>query len=68
MITISPFIFPEDFPEDLQKQRIWFSGNNNVIGPVLENIPFVVIGSCDLACIHGRPRKKKKQHQNVRIT
>uniref|UniRef100_K1RGK7 Ficolin-1 n=1 Tax=Magallana gigas TaxID=29159 RepID=K1RGK7_MAGGI len=53
---------------EVQKQRIWFSGNNNVVGPVIENIPFVVIGSCDLACIHGKPRKKEKQHQNAPLS
>lgn len=50
-----------DVSEELKKD---FS-EDHMIGPGLENIPFVFIGFCDLACIHGRSRKKKKEHQNI---
>lgn len=50
-----------DVSEELKKD---FS-EDHMIGPGLENIPFVVIGFCNLACIHGRSMKKKKEHQNI---
>ncbi|XP_062621423.1 uncharacterized protein LOC134283018 [Saccostrea cucullata] len=49
------------FPDDLRRSRIWFSGNSNVTGPLAANTPFIVIGSWDLACIHGDKRKGRQQ-------
>lgn len=55
-------VFPAiDFPDDLKKQRIWYAGNSKVIGPSAANVPFIVVGSCDLSCIHGRATHKTSQ-------
>jgi len=54
------FNFITDVPtiDHFKKSRIRYAGSSDIIGPLENGKPFLYVGSCDLACIHGPSYRK----------